>query len=52
MRYQIHDTYGAPQCGCEIVEFASWWELEDYIENTEGLFERIKNGYAVIKEID
>lgn len=50
MGYRIIDTYGVPQCGSETKEFEQWWELEEYIEETEGVSERIGNGYAFIEE--
>lgn len=52
MKYLIIDTYGAPQCGAETIVFDSWDELQDYVSETEGVEERISEGYAVIVEAD
>ena len=48
--YEIHDTYGAPQCGVEIVKFDYWYELEEYLDQHPEVNERIENGYATICE--
>lgn len=49
--YEIHDTYGAPQCGCEIIRFEEWYELEEYLDANPDVMERIEGGYAAIKEL-
>lgn len=48
--YEIHDTYGAPQCGCEVIRFESWYEVEDYINEHHDVTERLEEGYATIVE--
>lgn len=50
MRYEVHDTYGAPQCGCEVRKFAEWWEVEEYLESNPEVLYRIEEGYATIVE--
>lgn len=52
MRYKIVDTWEAPQCGIEEHCFESWEELQDYVFETEGLENRISEGYAFIEEAD
>jgi len=48
--YEIHDSRGAPQCGCEITRFEFWWELEEYIDEHPDVYERIGEMYATIVE--
>lgn len=50
MKYEIHDSKGAPQCGCEITKFDEWYEVEEYLEAHPDVYERIRNGYATIVE--
>lgn len=50
MSYILHDSYGVPQCGYEMIEFIDWGELIDYIESTPGLESRISEGYAILQE--
>lgn len=52
MFYEIHDTYGAPQCGCEVTRFAEWWEVEEYLDRYPGVMERVHDMYATITERD
>lgn len=46
--FEIHDSYGYPQCGCEITTFDEWYELEEYIDANPDVLERIYEGYATI----
>lgn len=50
MSYEIHDTHGAPQCGCEVIAFETWWELEEYLDEHPDVMERIHEMYATIVE--
>ena len=50
MFYEVHDTYGAQQCGCEVKRFAYWWELEDYLDEYPDVVDRIHEGYANVVE--
>ena len=50
MMYEIHDTHGAPQCGCEVIAFYEWWELVEYLDEHPDVVERIKEMYATIVE--
>lgn len=50
MSYEVHDTHGAPQCGCEVIRFDEWWELEEYLDESPDLMERLEEGYAFIVE--
>ena len=50
MFYELHDSHGAPQCGCEIIRFADRYELDDYLDFKQDVCERIESGYAVIVE--
>lgn len=50
MTYQLQDSHGAPQCGCEIISFSEWWEVEEYLDANPDVMERISEGYAVITE--
>lgn len=47
--YEIHDSYGAPQCGCDIIVCDGWGAVEEYFEDGEAM-ERLEMGYAVIVE--
>lgn len=51
MMYEIHDSHGAPQCGCEIIRFETWWELEEYLDEHPDVTERISEMYATIREV-
>lgn len=51
MKYEIHDSHGAPQCGCEIVKFDSDWDMDDYLEEHPDVYERIREGYATVVEV-
>jgi len=51
MKYEIHDSHGAPQCGCEIVTFDTCWDLDDYLDEHPDVYERISDGYATIVEV-
>ena len=50
--YEIHDTYELPQCGVEVKAFDDWYELQEYIEAHEDVYNRICDGYATIIECD
>lgn len=50
--YEIHDSYGVPQCGVDIKSFDDWYELQEYIEVHEDVYNRICEGYAIIIECD
>ena len=50
MSYEIHDTHWMPQCGCEVIAFETWWELEEYLDEHPDVIERIEDGYAFIVE--
>lgn len=51
MRYELHDSRGLPQCGCEVTSFDTWWELEDHLDSHPDVMERIEEMYATIVEI-
>lgn len=46
----VYDTHGAPQCGCERIEFHSFDDALWYIDGNSELLERIENGYADVVE--
>lgn len=50
MAYQIHDSYWAPQCECEVIDFEEFYEVENYISANPDVMERISEGYATIIE--
>lgn len=50
MAYQIHDSYWAPQCECEVTTFEEFYEMEDYLDANPDVMERIREGYATITE--
>ena len=52
MAYEIHDSHGAPQCGCETIRFDEWWEVEDYLDLNPEVADRIAEMYAEIVEVD
>lgn len=49
-KYIIEDTYGAPQAGVDVRKFATYEELEEYLESHPDVEERMTEGYAIIKE--
>lgn len=48
MKYEIHDSHGLPQCGCEVIQFETWGELEEYLDANPEVMERIEEMYATI----
>lgn len=50
--YVIYDTWGIPQCGCEVLEFDEYYEAEIYIDNHPDLQIRMIEGYATFVEED
>jgi hypothetical protein len=48
--YELHDSYEAPQAGEEVLTFADWYELQDYLDENPDVEDRINNGYACIVE--
>lgn len=48
--YEIHDSYGMPQAGCDIISCDDWHEVEAYFED-DAAMERLRMGYATIKEV-
>lgn len=48
--FEIHDSYGIPQCGCEIIKCETWEDVEEYFNNDEAL-KRLAWGYATIVEL-
>ena len=51
MFYEVLDTHGVPQCGCEILRFEEFWEVIEYIDENPDVMERIEDGYATIREV-
>ena len=49
-KYVVEDTYGAPQAGVDVKEFATYEDLEEYLEANPDVQERMSEGYALIKE--
>lgn len=49
--YRLENTWGLPQCGCEVIDFGEWYELEEYIDNNPDVEELIHEGYARISEV-
>lgn len=50
-QYSIEDTHGAPQAGLEVLDFETWDELQEYLDENPDVQERIEEGYALIKEL-
>lgn len=50
-KYQILESWGAPQAGCEFFNFEEWYEVEEFLEEFPVVQEDIENGYATIKEL-
>lgn len=48
MFYEIRDTYGAPQCGCNVKRFTEWYDVEEYIEMNPDVMERLDSYDAFI----
>lgn len=48
--YKLEDTYGAPQAGVDVEYFATYEDLENYLEENPDVEDRIYEGYAIIKE--
>ena len=50
-QYSIEDTHGTPQAGLEVLDFETWGELEEYLDENPDVQKRIEEGYATIKEL-
>ena len=50
-QYSIEDTHGTPQAGMEVLDFETWDELQEYLDENPDVQERIGEGYATIKEL-
>lgn len=50
-QYSIEDTHGLPQAGLEVLDFETWDELQEYLDENPDVQERIQEGYATIKEL-
>ena len=50
-QYSIEDTHGTPQAGLEVLDFETWDELQEYLDENPDVQERIEEGYATIKEL-
>ena len=46
----IYDTHGLPQCGCEVLTFDTWYEMEFYLDDNPDLMQRLLDGYARLEE--
>lgn len=49
--YSIEDTHGTPQAGIEVLDFETWEELQEYLDENPDVQTRIEEGYATIKEL-
>lgn len=50
-QYSIEDTHGTPQAGLEVLDFETWDELQEYLDENPDVQERVEEGYATIKEL-
>lgn len=50
MFYEIHDSHGMPQCGCDVKRFTEWYDVEEYVEMNPNIMERFDEMYATIIE--
>ena len=50
-QYSIEDTHGTPQAGLEVLDFETWDELQEYLDDNPDVQKRIEEGYATIKEL-
>lgn len=50
-QYSIEDTHGTPQARLEVLDFETWDELQEYLDENPDVQERIEEGYATIKEL-
>lgn len=48
--YILEDTYEAPQAGSDVLEFNSYDELINYLDDNPDVMDRICDGYAYVKE--
>lgn len=48
--YKLYNTHGVPQCGCEISEFDTWYDLDRYLDENPEIILEIADGYAWIEE--
>ena len=44
--FEIHDCYGAPQCGYDVIVVDTWEEVEEYFCYDDDAAERLEMGYA------
>lgn len=50
-QYSIEDTHETPQAGLEVLDFETWDELQEYLDENPDVQKRIEEGYATIKEL-
>lgn len=50
-QYSIEDTHGTPQAGLEVLDFETWDELQEYLDENPDVQKRVEEGYATIKEL-
>ena len=50
-QYSIEDTHELPQAGIEVLDFETWDELQEYLDENPDVQKRIQEGYATIKEL-
>lgn len=48
--FELWDTYGAPQCGCDVKRFAEWYDVEEFIELHPDVLGRLDECDAYIIE--
>lgn len=48
MIFRVYNNHGIPQCGCEVIEFDSFDEVQDYCMEHEN---DINDDYITIEEV-
>lgn len=48
MFYRVYNNHGIPQCGCEVIDFEDFDEMQDYCMER---VEEMNEGYITVEEV-
>lgn len=50
--YQIQESFGSPQAGCDFFNFESWDDVEEFLDEFPVVQQDVEDGYACIVELN
>lgn len=48
MVYRVYNNHGLPFCGCDVIDFTDWYDVQDYCMEHEN---ELNDGYITIEEV-